>query len=106
MRKAHFEKAQSQDKQKFKSKELVLQYFVVFLKCILEKDLVVSNSKRDTENYSSSQQKIPQDDTQVWDQGAHNCRRTLDFGQEKWELPLVEGYTKGNECGEGGIQEH
>ena len=27
LRKAHFEKAQSKDKQKFKSKELVLQYF-------------------------------------------------------------------------------
>ena len=35
-----FEKAQSKGKQKFMSKELVLQYFVVFLKCTLEKGLV------------------------------------------------------------------
>ena len=31
--------AQSNDKQKSKSKELVVQYFLVFLKCTLEKGL-------------------------------------------------------------------
>ena len=30
-----------------------------------------------------SQQEIPQDDTQIWDQGAQNCGGSLGFGQGK-----------------------
>ena len=42
-------------------------------------------SKKETENHSSSQQKIPQDDTQIWDQGSQNFGGSLGFGQGKWE---------------------
>ena len=41
--------------------------------------------KKVTENHSSSQQKIPQVDTQIWDQGAQNCGGSPGFGQGKWE---------------------
>ena len=37
--------------------------------------------KKGTENHSRSQQKIPQVDTQIWDQGAQNCGGSCVFGQ-------------------------
>ena len=41
--------------------------------------------QKETENHSSSQQEIPQDDTKIWDQGAQNCGGSPVFGQGKWE---------------------
>ena len=36
-----------------------------------------SSLEKETENHSSSQQEIPQDDNKIWDQGAQNCGGAL-----------------------------
>ena len=45
--------------------------------------------KEQTENHTSSQQEIPQDDIQIWDQDAQNHGGSLDFVQRNWECPMV-----------------
>ena len=41
--------------------------------------------EKETEDHSSSQQKITQADIYIWDQSAQNCGGSPGFGQVEWD---------------------